>query len=138
MFPTAGGPYFYKYYALKRLIPGMGDLLGFLTGWLFWIALSVGLAMMSIGLVNLLESGFFVRSNTNDSLWCGSFVILSLFGITGILNCRTSAQSSRLTVIFSVLKLLWRVRLSLWWSAPENGRANKPCLLSIWQALMMY
>ncbi len=35
MFPTAGGPYVYKYYALKRLIPGMGELLGFLTGWLF-------------------------------------------------------------------------------------------------------
>ncbi len=50
MFPTAGGPYIYKYYALKRLVPGMGELLGFLTGWLFWICIIGGLACMSNGL----------------------------------------------------------------------------------------
>src|SRR5689334_23514369 len=42
MFPTAGGPYVYKYFALKKLIPGMGELLGFLTGWIFWVSLVCG------------------------------------------------------------------------------------------------
>src|ERR1700679_298475 len=42
MFPKAGGPYVYKYYALTRMIPGKGELIGFLTGWLFWICFIVG------------------------------------------------------------------------------------------------
>jgi amino acid transporter len=49
MFPQAGGPYVYKFYALKRLVPGSGEMLGFLTGWLFWIAIIVGLACMANG-----------------------------------------------------------------------------------------
>ena len=38
MFPTAGGPYVYKYYALKRAAPWAGELIGFLiAGWLYWV-----------------------------------------------------------------------------------------------------
>src|ERR1700677_4087135 len=49
MFPSAGGPYVYKYYALKRLIPGMGELVGFITGWVFWIWLVSAYSCMSNG-----------------------------------------------------------------------------------------
>ncbi len=70
MFPSAGGPYVYKYYALKRLIPGTGELLGFLTGWLFWVSLIVGLACMANGLANLVATVFW-GSVSASPLWSG-------------------------------------------------------------------
>lgn len=103
MFPTAGGPYVYKYYALKRLAPKAGELLGFLTGWLFWIDLLVGLACMSNGLTNLLSSSIW-GSPTASPLWFGPVIILSLFGCTTLLNLMQVQSASRLNNVFTLLK----------------------------------
>lgn len=103
MFPTAGGPYIYKYYALKRLVPGMGELLGFLTGWIFWVALLVGMACMSCGLANLLASVLW-GSVAASPIWFGPAVIVSLFGTITVLNLLSVAQASRASIVFSLLK----------------------------------
>jgi amino acid transporter len=103
MFPTAGGPYVYKYYALKRLVPGMGEMLGFLTGWLFWIAIMVGLACMANGLTNLISSAVF-GSAAASPLWFGPAVIGLLFGSTTALNFLSIAKASKASIAFTVLK----------------------------------
>jgi glutamate:GABA antiporter len=103
MFPTAGGPYVYKYYALKKLIPGMGELLGFLTGWLLWVCLIAGLACMSNGLVNLLNSIFWGGSAASP-LWFGPAVIISLFGLTTALNFLSIGNASKVSIVFTILK----------------------------------
>ncbi len=103
MFPKAGGPYVYKYYALKRLIPGKGELVGFLTGWLFWMAAIVGLACMSNGLTNLLASMFF-GSPSGSPIWFGPVIITSLFGLSTMLNLLPVGQASRLNILFTLLK----------------------------------
>jgi amino acid transporter len=103
MFPTAGGPYIYKYYALKRLIPGMGELLGFLTGWLFWIGIMVGLACMGNGLTNMLSSSLFGGPSASP-LWFGPLVITLLFGSTTALNFLTVGRASKANIVFTILK----------------------------------
>ncbi len=103
MFPTAGGPYVYKYYALKRLAPKAGELVGFLTGWLFWIDLLVALACMSNGLVNLLSSSIWGSANASP-LWFGPAIILALFGCITLLNLMQVQSASRLNNIFTLLK----------------------------------
>jgi len=103
MFPTAGGPYVYKYYALKRLIPGMGEMLGFLTGWLLWIAVLVGIACMSNGLTNML-AGLIWNSNQTP-LWFGPLLITSLFGLTTALNFLSIADAAKAGIVFSTLKI---------------------------------
>jgi amino acid transporter len=103
MFPTAGGPYIYKYYALKRLIPGAGEMLGFLTGWLFWICILSGLACMSNGMANLLSSTFW-GSATASPIWFGPLVILALFASTTFLNLLQVGEAARLNNLFTILK----------------------------------
>lgn len=104
MFPAAGGPYVYKYYALKRLIPGSGELFGFLTGWLFWIAIIVGLACMSNGLVNMLSSVIFGAASASP-LWFGPVVILALFGSTTALNLFSVQRCSKINSALTLLKI---------------------------------
>ncbi len=104
MFPSAGGPYLYKYYALKRLMPKMGELLGFLTGWLFWAALIVGLACMANGLVNLLTTSVW-GSSGNSPIWFGSAVIFALFGATTFLNCLSVERVSKIANLFTIMKI---------------------------------
>lgn len=103
MFPTAGGPYVYKFYALKRLIPGMGELLGFLTGWLFWVAILVGLACMGNGLANLLSSVIW-GSAAASPLWFGPAAIIILFGSTTALNFLPIGKASRASIVFTIMK----------------------------------
>lgn len=104
MFPTAGGPYVYKYYALKRLMPKTGELFGFLTGWLFWACMIVGLACMANGLTNLLSSSLW-GSAKNSPMWFGPFVIFSLFGFSTVLNLLHIKNAAFLSSIFGVMKL---------------------------------
>lgn len=104
MFPSAGGPYVYKFYALKRLIPGSGELLGFLTGWLFWIAIIVGLACMANGLANLLSSSLY-GSAAQSPIWFSPLVILALFGITTVLNLQNVRTAASISNLFTLLKL---------------------------------
>jgi APA family basic amino acid/polyamine antiporter len=124
MFPTAGGPYVYKYYALKRLIPGMGEMLGFLTGWLFWICLLCGLACMSNGLTNLLSSTIW-GSPTASPLWFGPVAIFSLFGITTLLNMQQVGGAARLNNLFTLLKFGMAIAFgALVFCAPHSSIAN--------------
>ena len=103
MFPTAGGPYVYKYYALKRLVPGMGELLGFLTGWIFWIGIMVGLACMSNGLTNLI-SGMIFAGTASSPVWFGPLVIALLFGSTTALNFLSIGSAAKASNLFTFMK----------------------------------
>jgi APA family basic amino acid/polyamine antiporter len=104
MFPAAGGPYVYKYVALKRLIPGMGEMLGFLTGWIFWIYLVVGYACMSCGLANLLGTSIWGGAQASP-FWFGPVVITLLFATTTWLNLMQVRHAARLNSVFTLLKL---------------------------------
>ncbi|MBS1990534.1 MAG: amino acid permease [Cyanobacteria bacterium SZAS LIN-3] len=104
MFPTAGGPYVYKYYALKRLVPGMGEMLGFLTGWLLWIAILVGIACMSNGLTNML-AGIIWGSAQASPIWFGPVLITTLFGVTTALNFLSIADATKAGIVFSIMKI---------------------------------
>lgn len=103
MFPTAGGPYVYKFYALKRLIPGMGEMLGFLTGWLFWVCMLVGLACMANGLTNLLCSCIWGSAKAGP-IWFGPLVIAVLFIASTFLNRQKIKGAARLSNIFTIMK----------------------------------
>ncbi len=103
MFPAAGGPYVYKYYAFKRLLPGLGELIGFLTGWLFWMAMIVGMACMSNGLVNMLSTSIWGSANASP-LWFGPLIIAGLFITTTVLNFKPVQQAAGINNIFTLLK----------------------------------
>jgi len=103
MFPQAGGPYIYKYYALKRLVPGKGELLGFLTGWLFWVSIMTGLACMANGLVNLAASIAYGGSAAAP-LWFGPLIIVVLFGVTTALNQVRIGRASLINNFFTFMK----------------------------------
>ncbi len=104
MFPSAGGPYVYKYFALKRLVPGMGECLGFLTGWIFFVYLISGYACMSNGLVNMLSNAIWGAPQASP-LWFGPAVIISLFGSLTGLNLMQVREASRLNNVFTLLKV---------------------------------
>lgn len=112
MFPKAGGPYVYKYYALKRLVPGKGELLGFLTGWLFWMAAIVGLACMSNGLTNLLSSMFF-GGPAAAPIWFGPVIISSLFGLSTVLNLLPVGRASKINNAFTLLKFAMAIGFAI-------------------------
>jgi amino acid transporter len=104
MFPSAGGPYVYKYFALKRLVPGMGECLGFLTGWIFFVYLIAGYACMSNGLVNMLSNSLYGAPQASP-LWFGPAVIILLFGSLTWLNLMQVKAASRLNNAFTLLKV---------------------------------
>lgn len=112
MFPAAGGPYVYKYYALKRLIPAKGEMIGFLTGWLFWMAAIVALACMSNGLSNLLSTMFF-GSQSESPIWFGPLVIFTLFGATTAGNLLPVGKAASINNVFTVMKLAMAVGFGL-------------------------
>ncbi len=103
MFPAAGGPYVYKYYALKRLVPGIGELFGFLTGWLFWLCMIVGMGCMSNGLVNMLSASIWGKADASP-LWFGPIIIAALFTVNTIFNFRPVGQVAGVNNLFTLLK----------------------------------
>lgn len=107
MFPQAGGPYVYKFYALKRLIPGSGEMLGFLTGWLFWIAIIVGLACMANGLANLLAAALFIEGQI--PIWFAPLVIITLSVVTTVLNLQTVRTAASINIVFTLMKVAMAV-----------------------------
>lgn len=121
MFPAAGGPYVYKYYALKRLFPGKGELLGFLTGWLFWVCLIAGYACMSNGLVNLL-AGAIWGSVAASPLWFGPVAIAGLFGAATTANLMQVRNVSQLNTLFTLMKFAMAIAFAaLAFSAPSSS-----------------
>jgi amino acid transporter len=108
MFPTAGGPYVYKFIALKRLLPAHGELVGFLAGWLYWIAMITGIACMANGLSDLISAAMFGGSQSAPH-WFGPSVILTLFiGITWV-NQITIKNASKVINAFSMMKIAMAV-----------------------------
>jgi amino acid transporter len=103
MFPAAGGPYLYKYYAFKRLLPRTGELFGFLTGWLFYASLLVAYGCMGNGLVNML-AGQMYGSVEASPLWFGPLVIATIFGSTTVINLMKVAYAVRINNVFTVMK----------------------------------
>lgn len=121
MFPTAGGPYYYKYYALKRLIPGMGEMLGFLTGWLFWVCIIVGLACMSNGLTNMLATAIW-GGVAASPLYFGPLVIVGLFTLTTLLNLQSIKQAALISNLFTILKIIMTITfVCLVFSSPKSS-----------------
>ena len=105
MFPTAGGPYVYKFYALKRLFKTSGEMLGFLTGWIFYASLLAGYACMANGLVNVTGGAAF-GSLDKTPLWFGPAVIFALFAATTAVNLMHVGRATMLNNVFTVVKLL--------------------------------
>lgn len=103
MFPSAGGPYVYKYYAFKRWLPKSGELWGFLTGWLLVASLLAGYACMSNGLANLLASTIYGNTN-NSPIWFGPVTIFTLFGVTTLINLMQVSHATRLNNVFTLMK----------------------------------
>jgi len=103
MFPAAGGPYLYKYYALKRLLPRQGELFGFLTGWLFWVCLIVGYACMGNGLANLVATTIWGSPGASP-VWFGPAIIFSLFFAATAANQMQVSKVTGINNIFTVMK----------------------------------
>jgi amino acid transporter len=124
MFPTAGGPYVYKYYALKRLVPGKGELLGFLTGWLFYVCLIAGYACMSNGLVNLLATTIW-GSPAASPLWFGPLTIFALFGVATTINLQEVHNVTKLNSAFTVMKFAMAIGFgALAFCCPTSSVSN--------------
>lgn len=133
MFPSAGGPYVYKYYALKRLVPGIGELFGFLTGWLFWVCMIVGMACMANGLVNMLSTSIWGKADASP-LWFGPLIITALFTVNTVFNFRPVGQVTGVNNLFSLLKFAMAIAFAglvlfsphssfarVWQTASPNG-----------------
>ena len=103
MFPAAGGPYLYKYYALKRLIPKQGELFGFLTGWLFWVCLIVGYACMGNGLANLVATSIWGNPSASP-VWFGPAIIFSLFFAATAANQMHVSKVTSINNLFTIMK----------------------------------
>lgn len=124
MFPTAGGPYIYKYVALKRLFPAYGQFLGFCTGWLYWVTMISGLSCMANGFAALLATTFYKQASLAP-LWLGPLAIIGLFGGTTLLNFNRVAKISFINNLFTFLKLAMVVVFaSLVFSAKGSSLTN--------------
>ncbi len=108
MFPSAGGPYVYKYVALKRLFPRFGELLGFSTGWLYWIAMIAGVACMANGLASLVSATVWSSASVAPP-WFEALVIMVLLFCTTVLNLRHISKASRMNNLFTLIKVAMAV-----------------------------
>ncbi len=101
--PAAGGPYVYKYLAFKKLFPKAGDLLGFSSGWLFWVALVAGYACMANGFSNLLATSIWGSSGAAP-LWFGPICIAGMFIVSTLMNSARVSQVAYINNLFTLLK----------------------------------
>jgi len=108
MFPSAGGPYVYKYVALKRLFPRFGELFGFSTGWLYWIAMIAGVACMANGLASLVTATVWTNASVAPPWFDAVVIMLLLYGTT-VLNLRHISTASRMNNLFTLLKVAMAV-----------------------------
>jgi basic amino acid/polyamine antiporter, APA family len=104
MFPSAGGPYVYKYVALKRLFPAVGEFLGFATGWLYWVAMLTGMACMANGLAGLVI-GTFWQDPAMAPKWFGSLVIALLCSVTTAMNLTRIQNVAKINNLFTCGKI---------------------------------
>lgn len=103
MFPTAGGPYVFKYYAFKRLSASTGELIGFLTGWLFYVCVICGLSCMGIGFSNLVCTCLY-GSPAQAPVWMSSLLIVSLFLSCTLMNMTSVNKASAINTWATLLK----------------------------------
>ncbi len=124
MFPAAGGPYVFKYYAFKRVFPKTGEMIGFLTGWLFYTCVICALACMGNGFSNLL-SHIFYGSAANAPIWFGPFLIVCLFGGCTLLNMVSVDKASAVNSAATIVKFAMAVSFGLLVvCAPHSSVAN--------------
>lgn len=84
IYPAAGGPYVYKLEAFKKIFPHKdASLLGFLSGWLYWIAMMTGLAFMINGLSDLVSKWFL--AGDSDS-WIAFSVSMAMVVLATLIN----------------------------------------------------
>lgn len=104
MFPSAGGPYVYKYVALKRLFPAIGEFLGFATGWIYWIAMITGMACMANGFAGLVSSSVYADPAATPH-WFGPLVIAALCVGTTIMNLHGISRVSQMNNVLTLGKI---------------------------------
>ncbi len=103
MFPAAGGPYVFKYYAFRRLSSKNGELIGFLTGWLFYVCVLCGLSCMGIGFSNLVSTCL-CGSPAQAPVWLSSLLIISLFLSCTVMNLFSVSKASAINTWATFLK----------------------------------
>ncbi|MDZ4832506.1 MAG: APC family permease [Candidatus Melainabacteria bacterium] len=103
MFPSAGGPYVFKYYAFKRLSSRTGEMIGFLTGWLFYICVICGLSCMGIGFSNLVSTCLY-GSSAQAPVWLSTVLIVALFGSCTVMNMGPVNKASNINTWATLLK----------------------------------
>lgn len=103
MFPTAGGPYVFKYYAFKRLSASTGELIGFLTGWLFYVCVICGLSCMGIGFSNLVCTCLY-GSPAQAPVWMSTVLIISLFLSCTLINMTSVNKASAINTWATLIK----------------------------------
>lgn len=105
MFPSAGGPYVFKYYAFKRLLPKAGELIGFCTGWLFYVCVIAGLGAMANGFSNLLCTNLYGGPHAGP-LWFGPVVITLLYVGCTVLNMLSVDRAAMVNNIATIGKFI--------------------------------
>ncbi len=108
MFPSAGGPYVFKYYAFKRLVPKHGELIGFSTGWLFYICVLTGLACMANGFSNLLSTTIFGGAQASP-IWFAPLTITLLYLSCTALNTISVDKASFFNNLATAVKFVMAI-----------------------------
>lgn len=102
IYPFAGGPYVYKVEAFKLIMPHKdASLFGFLSGWLYWIAMMTGLAFMTNGLSDLLSQWFL---KGEESSWLCFLVSFALLVLATLINLTRVSTSSRVVNLLTIFK----------------------------------
>lgn len=108
MYPTAGGPYIYKYIAFQKVAPKYSEFLGFSTGWLYWMCMTTGIGCAAAGITAVLEPAFFENSK-NAPVWFGSSVAVILYIGTTCMNLMRVKLAVRLNNVFTIIKVIMAI-----------------------------
>ncbi len=94
--PKTGGPYVY-------VNEGLGNFLGFIIAWTYWIACIAAIAGISIAFVGYLS--FFIPKISNSLIYSLIASLILVWAII-ILNIKSLENSSKFQVLSTLLKLL--------------------------------
>lgn len=120
IYPLAGGPYVYKVEAFKLIMPHKdASLFGFLSGWLYWIAMMTGLAFMTNGLSDLLSQWFLKGEENSWFCFLISFALLVLATVINLARVSTSSRVVNLLTLFKFFMALFFLVLVLSTQGPS-------------------
>lgn len=94
--PKTGGPYVY-------VNEGLGNFLGFIIAWTYWVACIAAIAGISIAFVGYLS--FFIPKISNSLIYSLIASLILVWAII-ILNIKSLENSSKFQVLSTLLKLL--------------------------------